>query len=351
MKSFLLVAPLLPAVLAAVEAIAVPVSRRSLSAALSPEDRLALKIKAHHLVKGKYGLVQDEVVAQGLAKRGAIGTEALAGNDLSYYGTISLGTPPQNYEVVMDTGSAVFGACDNITSLTTSSDQTGLLGLAWKKIANSKATPFVQALWLNNSLSNPVFGFGLRQLDATDVPDATSVESGGYLTIGDVNATLFSGTLNYVPLSNSGTYWNIPMDNIIVQGKTLNQNASAAVIDTGTNSLAFPDEVAGAIYAAIPGSQAIPNSGGLYAYPCSTAVKFTLTFGGVDYPMLSKDFNGGAVNRAVMSFYSAYRFSPPSVGFATILATKALESDAIPTSSGDNTPRSPGREIIDTSTS
>lgn len=90
----------------------------------------------------------------------------------------------------------------------------------------------MQALWNNNSLSNPIFGFGLRQLDSTDVPDATSVVSGGYLTLGDVNSTLFTGKMNFIPLSNSGTYWNIPLSNVAVQGTALNVNSSAAVIDT-----------------------------------------------------------------------------------------------------------------------
>ena len=79
MRSFLL-ATLLPAVVLA--STGFPIEHRSRSANLSPEDRLALKIKAHHIVKGKYGLPQDLDVMDRLAKRGAIGTEDLAGNDL-----------------------------------------------------------------------------------------------------------------------------------------------------------------------------------------------------------------------------------------------------------------------------
>ncbi|KAK4700231.1 hypothetical protein P7C70_g6019, partial [Phenoliferia sp. Uapishka_3] len=451
----------LPDTSASHSSIAVPIQRRTLSST-TPTERLDKAIHRHHALKVKYGLPRDDEVTKKLAKRAAtsVGTEDLAGNDLSYYGSIQLGTPPKTYEVVLDTGSAdlviataesslcgkqctttaplctshclgpwggaphrvherrankvcrslpskdsvagsssaeesntpftiaygtggasgylvrdvmsmagfqatqIFGACDNISSLTTSSDQTGLLGLAWKTIANSEATPFIQALWTNGSLTNPVFGFGLRQLDSTDVPDATTVTSGGYLTIGNVNSTLFTGTMNYIPLSNAGTYWNIPLDDLSVQSQSLGLTAAAAVIDTGTNSLALPADAATAVYAQIPNSQPISRSGGLYAYPCSTDINLVLTFGGVQYPMLSKDFNGGPINNAgtlcigavsslgtsqganppwiigtpfLMSYYNAYRFDPPAVGFATIAdPNRALESNTIPTSSGNS---------------
>ena len=87
MRSLILVAPLLPAVLAyalpgSQAPVAIPIERRSSPSTLSFEDRLATKIKQHRLLKGKYGLPQDNEVEHALAKRGAIGTLDLAGNDL-----------------------------------------------------------------------------------------------------------------------------------------------------------------------------------------------------------------------------------------------------------------------------
>lgn len=51
------------------------------------------------------------------------------------------------------------------------------------------------------------------------------------LTVGDVNTTLFSGTMNWVSLV-SETYWTIPLDNVAVGSTALGITANNAVIDT-----------------------------------------------------------------------------------------------------------------------
>ena len=98
--------------------------------------------------------------------------------------------------------------------------------------AASNSTPFVQGLWESGALLNPLFAFGLNQLDSISVPDVTAVVPGGILTIGDVNTTLFTGSINYTPLSDAWSYWSIPLQNFAVGDKMLGLTNNAAVIDT-----------------------------------------------------------------------------------------------------------------------
>ena len=51
------------------------------------------------------------------------------------------------------------------------------------------------------------------------------------MTVGDVNTTLFSGTMNWIPLV-SQTYWTIPLDNVAVGSTALGITANNAIIDT-----------------------------------------------------------------------------------------------------------------------
>lgn len=97
----------------------------------------------------------------------------------------------------------------NVDALTTGlldGDVSGILGLAFQGIAETKAVPFWQALINDNQLSAPEFGIYLRRAPATnniqDIP-------GGVFTLGGTNATLFSGDIDFVnmPSTGSGTFW------------------------------------------------------------------------------------------------------------------------------------------------
>lgn len=114
----------------------------------------------------------------------------------------------------------------------------------------------------------------------------------GSLTIGGVNSTLYSGNINYIPLTDAGSYWLIPMTDLKVGGTSTGISYPSVVIDTGTSLIGMPQSAVTAIYARIPGSAPF-QSQGLYEYPCATNVQLSFTFGGIDYPMQSSDFNNG----------------------------------------------------------
>ncbi|KAI5480820.1 aspartic-type endopeptidase [Pseudohyphozyma bogoriensis] len=263
----------------------------------------------------------------------------------------------------------VFAACDQLSNIV-SGDMSGILGMGWSSIANTQAVPLVQQLWQNNELPEPVVGFAFARWNG-DPSASTSVKPGGIMTVGGINRTFFDGELNWINI-NSESFWGIPLEDITLNGETLSVGVSDVTIDTGTSLVGVPLAAAQAIYAGIPGAQRMGTSS-FYAYPCSEEVNLAFTFGGVSYAMDPSDFNtglasstsrqycvgavfvittsggGSGVERDMWIFgdaflknvYSAYRFSPASVGFAPLKANTAsiLTSGQIPRSNASRASR------------
>lgn len=124
-------------------------------------------------------------------------------------------------------------------------------------------TPFLQALAQARKLTQPVFVFGFAL--ATQGIDAEVITPGGTLNIGEVNPSLFTGSINYSPV-NSPFYWQIALDSISLGNKKVVVNTRYATIDTGTTNIYVPAAIADAFYSQIPGASSIGS--GLYVYPC-----------------------------------------------------------------------------------
>jgi len=69
-------------------------------------------------------------------------------------------------------------ACPNVTDLVTSSDQSGLWGLAFKTLSASNSLPFLQGLYQTGQMTSPEFGFGFTDLSYDD-ESASAVVPGG----------------------------------------------------------------------------------------------------------------------------------------------------------------------------
>lgn len=52
-----------------------------------------------------------------------------------------------------------FAACTTFDNLL-SGEESGLLGLGWQPLSTSRAVPFIQQLWQQGDLTNPLFGLG-----------------------------------------------------------------------------------------------------------------------------------------------------------------------------------------------
>ncbi|KAF4009772.1 hypothetical protein G4228_000905, partial [Cervus hanglu yarkandensis] len=209
-----------------------------------------------------------------------------------YTGNITIGTPPQEFRVIFDTGSSVtwvasvychspscsamirfnpeasstfypsnqsinlpyglawmkgvlgydtvrignlvimnqtFGLAKEYERLMVSKPVDGILGLGFPKLAKG-TIPILDNLKKQGVTSEPVFAFYLT----------TQKESGSVVMFGGVDHSYHKGELNWVPVSKPG-FWQIAMDRISMNGTIMGCSGGCqAILDTGTSLLIGP---------------------------------------------------------------------------------------------------------------
>uniref|UniRef100_A0A8C4LMC0 Pepsin A n=1 Tax=Equus asinus asinus TaxID=83772 RepID=A0A8C4LMC0_EQUAS len=259
--------------------------------------------------------------------------------DEEYFGTISIGTPAQEFTVIFDTGSSNLWvpstycsslACSNHNRFNPEDSSTyeatsesvsitygtgsmtgvlgydtvrvggiedtnqifglsesepgsflyyapfdGILGLAYPSISASGATPVFDNMWDQGLVSQDLFSVYLSSDD----------ESGSVVMFGGIDSSYYSGSLNWVPVSNEG-YWQITVDSITMNGESIACSGGCqAIVDTGTSLLAGPHSAIDNIQSYIGASE---DSSGEAVISCSSIdslpdIVFTLN--GVEFPL------------------------------------------------------------------
>ncbi|XP_070282377.1 pepsin F-like [Myotis yumanensis] len=216
--------------------------------------------------------------------------------DLYYVGTISIGTPPQKFRVVFDTGSAdlwvpsiycsspacvthrifkplrsstfqdtnrpiklVYGSGSmtgllgyddvRIRNLVCKSQAFGLsttesgialefaafdgiLGLAYPSLAFNDTTPVFDSLWKQGLLPDNLFAFYL----------SSNKRNGSVVMFGGVDHSYYRGELQWVPVSEQG-FWQVTVDSISMNGTVVAcPGGCQAIVDTGTSLLIGPPD-------------------------------------------------------------------------------------------------------------
>lgn len=296
------------------EPLTIPLIRRA--GALERRDATAEEwaLRAQQ-IKGKYGLLPPE---DSTADKRALVTVSTTNqaSDTSYFATISVGTPPQQYNVVLDTGSAdlwisgssclrcaaattgatfnpsssstfttasgtlsvqygsgsaqgtlgtdvvslggfqvpqqKFGVAQTVTNNFLTGNLSGLMGLGFQNLASTGAVPW----WIqaSSSWTNPQMSFYLTRF--RDTTNGQTDQPGGQFTMGGTNSSLYNGSINFISLVKA-QYWTIPMTALgTTTGSpiTLSGSNQNAVIDTGTTLIGGPASVLDTFYAQIPGS-------------------------------------------------------------------------------------------------
>ncbi|XP_043565704.1 cathepsin E-like [Chiloscyllium plagiosum] len=215
--------------------------------------------------------------------------------DAQYYGEISIGTPPQTFTVVFDTGSSnlwvpsaycISKACErhrrfqsffsssyspkgnsfairygtgqlmgmmgkdkitigNITingqefgesiyepgSTFTVAHFDGILGLGYPSLAEGDAIPVFDRMINQRLLDKPMFSILINR--------EIDSENGGELILGGIDQSHYTGRINWVPVSQQA-YWEIEVQKIKYNNIITCQNGCSAIVDTGTSLIAGP---------------------------------------------------------------------------------------------------------------
>ncbi|KAF7798531.1 hypothetical protein EIP86_009752 [Pleurotus ostreatoroseus] len=283
----------------------------------------------------------------------------------------SLSTSRHEFKIVYGSGSAegvlgsdkvqfagfevnqTFGLVNSTTSQLLTSPLSGLMGLAFQSIAASGATPFWQSLAeTSGTLDSSLFAFQLTRF--TNASNVNNLEPGGTFTLGAVNNTLFTGSIDYQDIPDGAPgYWIQELSSMTVNGQSISLPSGSdawAAIDTGTTGVGCPSDVLASIFSAIPGSaKGTGQLNGYYTFPCSTAVTVEVKWGSssnswaispADFILQQTDqdtcvgtfFEVDSSGTTAPAFifgdtflknvYSVYRSSPgPSVGFAALSST------------------------------
>ncbi|KAJ3191711.1 hypothetical protein HK101_007483 [Irineochytrium annulatum] len=280
-----------------------------------------------------------------LATAASTGTVAISDyQNAQYYGTVSLGTPAQDFKVVFDTGSSNFWVpsthCSSFAcffhkkydatksssykvngtafairygsgSLTgTFSYDTlsmggikvpgqifaesktepgltfvaaqfdGILGLGYSNIAVAGATPPFYNMIAQGLVPSPVFATYLSSKPGG---------SDGELVLGGIDANHYTGDIVYAPVVRKG-YWEVNVTNLSLGSTQLSTPAVSGAIDTGTSLFAVPTALAAQI-AKLVGATAATN--GEYTISCSNIASlpvFSMTIGGHVFTLSGTDY-------------------------------------------------------------
>jgi len=269
----------------------VPIRRQSSGRGRTPIDLSA----AADSLRVKYGYAPSSTLRKRQTTSGISIIDSNA--DSSYFGRISVGTPPLPFNVILDTGSSdlwlastscqscnsstplfdgtksstlkssstqvsiqygvgqvagtlasdtvslgsftvtqqTFLSTDQITTGLLSGSSSGLLGLGFQSIASTQAVPFWQQLFNTNQLSQPEMAVWLARF--SDVASATPEEqNGGAFTLGGTNSSLFTGNIEFLdmPSGTTPSFWLLSMSAISVVGKSV-------TLSTGNAALAAID--------------------------------------------------------------------------------------------------------------
>ncbi|CAM5119701.1 unnamed protein product [Eretmochelys imbricata] len=254
--------------------------------------------------------------------------------DADYYGTISIGTPAQDFTVIFDTGSSNLWvpsvycssiACENHKKFNPSHSSTykatsqslsiqygtgsmtgilgydtvqvggivdtnqifglsetepgstfyyapfdGILGLAFPSISSSGATPVFDNMMNEGLVPQDLFSVYLSSNDRT----------GSFVMFGGIDSSYYSGSLNWIPLS-SESYWEITMDRVTMNGETIACSGGCrAIIDTGTSLLAGPPSGISNINSHIGTSDGTISCSAMSSLP-----NIVFTIKGIEFPL------------------------------------------------------------------
>lgn len=162
----------------------------------------------------------------------------------------------------------------------------GLMGLAQSKLANSGEPTPIDALFDAKKVQAPVMGYNLGDVKTSK---SKRDQQDGQVTFGGVDSSRFNGTLVEIDNVSKQGFYEIPIEGVSVNGKSIKKLSSGrtSILDTGTSLMVAPEADAKAVHAKIPGAKSDGNGG--FTLPCDTTAILSFKFGGQEWPLLARD--------------------------------------------------------------
>ncbi|PLW48875.1 hypothetical protein PCANC_07514 [Puccinia coronata f. sp. avenae] len=302
----------------------------------------------------------------------SLGHEVPLSNYLNaqYFSEISIGTPPQSFKVVLDTGSsnlwvpstrcssiACFlhskydceasetykangtefkirygsGSLEGVISndVLTIGDLTvpdvdfaestkepglafafgkfdGIFGLGYDTISVLHTVPPFYKMMDKGMLDEPVFAFYLGSADGTKADP-----NGGEVVFGGVDKAHYEGEIFYAPVRRRG-YWEVELKSVKFGDEEMKLHNVGAAIDTGTSLIALPTDTAEIINAEIGATK---SWSGQYTVDCSRIPELpdlTFNFGGKEFTITGEDYILQVQGTCVSAFTGLDM--PPNIG-------------------------------------
>ncbi|KAL0059619.1 aspartic proteinase precursor [Marasmius tenuissimus] len=256
-----------------------------------------------------------------------------------YFADISIGTPPQSFKVVLDTGSSnlwvpstkctsiscfLHSKYDSTASSTYKANGTsfktslvegivsndllrigditiggqdfvevtkesglgfaftkfdGILGLAYDTISVLHMTPPLYSMINKGLLDEPVVSFRL----------GSSESDGGEAIFGGINKSAFKGDLTYIPVHRKAS-WEVKLEEVLFGDESVELENTGAAIDTATSLIGLPSDMAEILNAQIGANK---TWNGQYAVDCEKVASLpdlTFKFGGKPFPIKATDY-------------------------------------------------------------
>ncbi|KAH7909447.1 Asp-domain-containing protein [Hygrophoropsis aurantiaca] len=155
----------------------------------------------------------------------------------------------------------------------------GILGLGYNTISVNHITPPFYNMIDQGLLDAPVFSFRM----------GSSEEDGGEAVFGGIDHAAYTGDITYVPVRRKA-YWEVELTKVSFGGDELELESTGAAIDTGTSLIALPTDIAEMLNTQIGATR---SWNGQYQVDCSkvpSLPELSFYFGGKAYPLQGSDY-------------------------------------------------------------
>lgn len=169
----------------------------------------------------------------------------------------------------------------------------GILGLGYDNIAVQHVVPPFYNMINRELLDEPVFSFWLN--------DAGDQNDGGEVVFGGTDPAHYQGDITWAPVTRKG-YWQIEMQDIKFDGEYVDLDPIGAAIDTGSSLLVAPTTVAELINKQLGAEK---NWAGQYTIDCEKVPdlpEFCFVFAGKDFCLDGKDYILQVQNQCISGF-------------------------------------------------